>query len=151
MEKIEIDLLYLVWRQPHPAQAQLWQSDHDCDYHWQMKTIIVIIYIYREDVDYQVGFWGWQQSSLMWQIWCSVWRRACNALVWNEESEINLNSLLVFCLWVFEEMILVVDLFREMMMVLSGAKHCGGKWPKDRVGWKRRNSFQFESTWWKIA
>ena len=26
-------------------------------------------------------------------------------------------------------------------MELSGAKHWGGKWPKERVGWKKKNSY----------
>ena len=32
-----------------------------------------------------------------------------------------------------------------MIKMLSGAKHCGGNWPKERVGLKRRNSFHFEA------
>ena len=39
----------------------------------------------------------------------------------------------------------MADLCREMMMELSGPKHWGGKCPKERVGWKKKNSY-FDAT-----
>ena len=37
-----------------------------------------------------------------------------------------------------------------MIRMLNEAKHWGGKWPKESVGWKRRSSFHFEAYDYKM-